>query len=421
MSSQGPAVATDHPAARVGAVDDPPASGLTPRVFPWLLVGSAAAAYGVFLLSMLSLLVKDSLGLDEATLGIAFAALGVGGITSPFVAGVIADRWGPRPVAITGLGCASLGSLLSAASPSASVLVAGEFLIGAGFSVFGVVAYAWINESLGRRRGLYLGVYIVSVVSGLSAAGLSIAFLLPMVASWRIYFVAASLLALVPAGALWYLLPQTLGVSLMPKDLRATLAHRDIRWLGGTQFLVGIGGGGFSWLPLFLVEARAFDLRTAVMAYVLGAVLWAVGGVAFGRLADLGWARPTIVLGGLGTGLAYLAFVLWDVGPGIVALLFLYAFLWPTGGQVPLTFLGQRLGPRAQRTEVGLLENFYLAGDAVGVALVGFTAVAWTLPWALAVIPGVATVAAAVIFGWAFGLSHGGEAITAEERAYPGQ
>ena len=124
----------------------------------------------------------------------------------------------------------------------------------------------------------------------------------------------------------------------------------------------------------------------------------------FGRLADRGWARPLIVFGGFGTGFAYLVFVLWGFIPGAVGFLLLYAFLWPAGGQVPLTFLGERLGTGAQRTELGLTENMFLAGDATGAALIGFLSGAWTLTWALAIIPGAVTLLAGGLFAWQYGI-----------------
>ncbi len=396
---------------------DPPAR----LVFAWLFLGSSMAAYGVFLLSMLSLLVAGALGLHEASLGLAFAALGLGGLASPFLAGLLADRAGPRPISLVGLGFVSAGALLAAFSPNAFVLVAGEFLVGGGSSMFAVVAYAWINESLGERKGFYLGVYVTSLVVGLAMAGLSVALLLPVVSSWRTYFLVAGLLVPIPALALWGLLPRRLGVPALAKDIRKALRDPDVRWVGGLQFLIGLGGGGFSWLPWFLAQERGFELRVAVLAFVAGAALWGLGGVAFGRLADAGWTKPTIVLGGLATGLAYLAFVLANAQSMTLGFLFLYAFAWPAGAQLPVTFLGQRLGAKAQRTELGLLENLFLGGDAVGAAMVGFLAGAWGLSWALAIVPGAAIFAAALLFGWAYGLGHGVEVATAEQRARPSE
>ena len=156
-------------ARRSEGTDDPSPARRDPsprRVFAWLYVGCVVAAYGVFLLTILSLLVADTLGLGNAGLGIAFASLSVGGFTSPFIAGMFADRTGPRPVSLAGLVCVMGGGALAAWSPDPIVLVAGVFLLGAGFSMYNVMGYAWINEALGPRKGAYLGVYVTGIGRG---------------------------------------------------------------------------------------------------------------------------------------------------------------------------------------------------------------------------------------------------------------
>ena len=386
-------------------------------MFGWLYAGCVVVAFGVFLLTILSLLVTGTLGLGDAGLGIAFASLSIGGFASPFIAGVFADRAGPRPISLAGLGCAAAGALLAGISPAPWVLVLGEFLLGAAFSMYNVMAYAWVNEVLGRRKGVFLGIYVTAIVTGCVLAGLAVALFLPFVASWRDYYLVAAVLALVPAAALWFLLPRRMGRPLIRKDLRAALQHRDVLRVAGLQYLIGLGGAGFSWLPLFLVEDRSLELRPAVLVFVGASAVWGISGVWFGRMADRGWSRPLIVFGGLGTGLAYMTFLLWNLLPATVAFLLLYAFLWPAGGQVPMTFLGQRLGAGAQRTEMGLLENMFLAGDATGAALIGFLAATWTLPWALALIPGAVTVVAGILFAWAYGISRGHERPSTDDAA----
>ncbi len=378
----------------------------SPRlVFGWLYAGCVVASYGVFLLTILSLLVADTLGLGNAEIGGAFASLSVGGFTSPFIAGMLADRAGPRPISLAGMACVLAGGLLSAWSPAPWALLAGVFLLGAGFSMFNVMAYAWINEALGPRKGAYLGVYVTAIVTGCVLAGLSVALFPPSGSGWRTYFLVTAVLALVPAAALGILLPPRMGVPETPKDIRAALKHRDVQWVSGLQYLIGLGGAGFSWIPIFFVEVRGLEYQTAAFIFVGASAIWGISGMFFGRLADRGWARPLIVFGGLGTGLAYFAFVLWSFVPGAVAFLALYAFLWPAGGQVPLTFLGQRLGSGAQRTELGLLENMFLAGDATGALLIGALSGFWSLTWALALIPGGVTIVAGALFAWQYGVS----------------
>ena len=97
-------------------------------------------------------------------------------------------------------------------------------------------------------------------------------------------------------------------------------------------------------------------------------------------------------------------FTLWDVPLGYWAGLVVFSFLWPAGAAVPLTFLGQRLGPTSQRTEVGVLENTFLLGDGVGASLVGYLATVWSLRLGMTVLPVGAAVAAGILFAIAYGV-----------------
>ena len=386
--------------------------GPAPRlVFTWLFVGSTAASYGVFLLALLSLLVSTGLGFTAALLGAAMAVLDFGGFASPFVAGIFADRAGPKPVSLAGLACVSVGAFLCGVSPGFTPFAVGQFLLGAGLSMFGVMAYAWINETLGARKGLYLGVYVMSIALGLGLAGVTVAVFLPIAASWRTYYLAAAVVALVPMAALAVFLPRGMGVPLRPKDLREALRERVVRWIAGLQFLVGFGWSAYSWLPLFLAEALGLDLRVAVLLFVASAGVWASSGVLFGRIADRGWSRPLIVWGGLATAAAYAGvFATGDLVVSAVSL-FAFAFFWPCASVIPITFLGQRLGARAQRTEVGLQENLFLSGEAAGAALAGVLAASVGLTSALLLVSTAGTFAAALLFLVAFG--SGREAVPA--------
>ncbi len=373
-------------------------------VFAWLFAGSTAASYGVFLLALLALLVTEGLGFTEASLGAAMAALDWGGFASPFVAGMFADRAGPKPVSLAGLGCVATGGFLCGVAPGFAPFVLGQFLLGAGLAMFGVMAYAWINETLEERKGIYLGAYVMSIALGLGLAGVTVAVLLPVAPDWRTYYILAGALALVPMAALVVFLPRGMGVPLRPKDLRKALRNRDVRWIAGLQFLVGFGWSAYSWLPLFLAQVRGVDLRLAVLLFVGSAAVWALSGVGFGRVADRGWARRVIVLGGFATAAAYAGIFGFGNLVLCVVSLFVFAFFWPTGSLVSITFLGQRLGPMAQRTEVGLQENLFLLGEGVGAALTGALAASLSLSRALLLVSVSGTALAAVLFLAAFGM-----------------
>ncbi len=380
-------------------------AAVRPRlVFAWLFVGSTAASYGVFLLALLALLVTEGLGLSDAILGTAMFVLDVGGFASPFVGGMFADRAGPKPVSLAGLGCVSVGAFLCGLAPTLVPFIVGQFLLGAGLAMFGVMAYAWINETLGDRKGLYLGAYVMSIALGLGLAGVTVAVFLPIAPDWRTYYLLAGAIALVPMAALAVFLPRGMGVPLRPKDIRKALRNRDVRWIAGLQFLVGFGWSAYSWLPLFLVQTRGVDLRLAVLLFVASAAMWAFSGVWFGRVADRGWSRTVIVVGGLATAVAYAGVFLSRELLLAAGSLFVFAFLWPTGSLVSITFLGQRLGPHAQRTEVGLQENLFLLGEGLGAALTGVLAETVGLTESLLLVAVSGTVAAAVLFFAAFGI-----------------
>ncbi len=380
-------------------------AGVRPRlVFAWLFVGSTAGSYGVFLLALLALLVSEGLGFGELFLGTAMLALDLGGFASPFVAGMFADRAGPKPISLAGLACVSAGAVLCGVAPDVVAFIVGQFLLGAGLAMFGVMAYAWINETLGDRKGFYLGAYVMSIALGLGLAGLTVAVFLPIAPDWRTYYLLAGAVALVPMAALAVYLPRGMGVPLRPKDIRKALENRDVRWIAGLQFLVGFGWSAYSWLPLFLAQARGLDLRLAVLLFVGSALVWALSGLLFGRVADRGWARTVIVAGGLATAVAYAGvFVFGDLALA-AASLFAFAFFWPTGSLVSITFLGQRLGPHAQRTEVGLQENLFLLGEGLGAALTGVLAETLGLTESLLLVATSGTVAAALIFLVVFGV-----------------
>ncbi len=372
--------------------------------FGWLMAGELVIGFATFLLTMLSLLVSQGLGLDDATLGLSFAAISTGGFTCAFLGGVLADRLGPRFVALTALSSTLVGGVTVAFAPNAIGLALGEFLLGAALAIYGVQAYAWVNETLGERRGLFLGIFAVSLVVALIAAGIAVAFLLRMAGSWRTFYLIAAALALPPMVPLWFLLPPHRYAPVPRRAVRIALRNPDVLLAGGQQLLFGVYSASYSWIPLFLIQDRGYGVAEAALALVASGALWAVGAVAFGRWADRGFPLPVIALGCFAGSTAFALFTLWDVPAAYVTGLLVFSFLWPAGSAVPLTFLGQRLGATAQRTEVGVLENTFLLGDGIGAASVGALAGVWGLRWGMTLLPVVAAFAAGALYVAAYGV-----------------
>jgi predicted MFS family arabinose efflux permease len=368
------------------------------------MLGELVIGFATFLLTVLSLLVTQGLGLDDATLGLSFAAISTGGFTCAFLGGVLADRLGPRFVALTGLSATCVGGVTVAFAPNAFALAVGQFLLGAAIGIYGVTAYAWVNETLGNRRGVFLGVFAISLVLALIAAALAVAEFLRFVGSWRTFYSIAAVLALAPMAPLWFLLPPHLYVPVPRRAVRAALRNRDVLLTGAQQLLVGVYSSGYSWIPLFLIQQRGYGVTDAALALVASGILWAVGSVFFGRWADRGWPLPVIALGAFGGAASFALFTLWDIPAVYVTGLLVFSFLWPASAAVPLTFLGQQLGATAQRTEVGVLENSFLLGDGIGAAAIGSLATVWTLRWGMTLLPTAAAVAAGMLFVATYGV-----------------
>ena len=386
-----------------GPIAAPTAPGHIGWTFGWLMAGELVIGFATFLLTMLSLLVTQGLGLSDATLGLSFAAISTGGFTCAFLGGVLADRLGPRFVALTALSATLVGGVTVALAPNAIVLAAGEFLLGAAIAIYGVQAYAWVNEVLGERRGLFLGIFAISLVLALIAAGIAVAFLLGIAGSWRTFYLIAAALAVPPMVPLWFLLPPHRYAPVPRRAVRIALGNRDVLLAGAQQLLFGFYSSSYSWIPLFLIQDRGYGVADAALVLVASGVLWAVGAVAFGRWADRGWALPVIALGSFGNAAAFALFTLWDAPAAYWTGLLVFSFLWPAGAAVPLTFLGQRLGATAQRTEVGVLENTFLLGDGIGAATIGSLAGVWGVRWGMTLLPVAGAFAAGVLYLASYG------------------
>ena len=107
-----------------------------------------------------------------------YILMGVGAVP----AGLIADRWGARPVLavyfwLTGLACA-----LAASAPNAWVFAGALTLLGAAVSLYHPTGLALISHAV-ERRGLALGIH--GIAGSLGLAGSAFGLLMASVGSWR--------------------------------------------------------------------------------------------------------------------------------------------------------------------------------------------------------------------------------------------
>jgi MFS family permease len=111
-------------------------------------------------MALLPLLVTAHLGLSAASAGIAMLAVGLLGGLFLVPGGTAADRWGRRPIMVTGGAVTALGFILYATSGNFVQVLVAAAVRALGASLIWPAATAWMAESVPRRRhALFMGIF----------------------------------------------------------------------------------------------------------------------------------------------------------------------------------------------------------------------------------------------------------------------
>jgi MFS family permease len=327
-------------------------------------------------LSTAATLVQSQLSLNEAQLGVLFSAFYYGYVPVMPLMGVVAERFGAKPVFAFGLALWSLATLLTGFAGGFISLLLLRILLGIGESgafpcASKVLAAAVEPQRLGVANGILSFGYLVGPAVGTFLGGLLMARI-----GWRPVFFLFGL-----ASLLW-LIPWLRAE--VPKPMRSAqgIAGPSLTTLMRERALWGASIGHFasnygyyfivSWLPFYLVKARGYSLESrsvlASMAYLLNA------GSAFGMgiLADR-WLRrgasATIVYKSI-MGISHAGAVLCMIGMMLLgetgSIVSLFAFEIIAGASYPGLFAIPQIiaGPEAAGRWVGLQNA---AGNVAGL------------------------------------------------------
>ncbi|MXP65852.1 MFS transporter [Roseomonas sp. M0104] len=327
-------------------------------------------------------LVRERLGLAEATLGLILLALGAGGILTMPLAGGLVERHGSRAVSVTaGLGFVAMLPVLPLA-PSGPLLALALFLFGAAGGLMDVSmnAQAVAVEARGRRpimssiHGLFSlgGLLGAGVATGLLALGLPPVQAALLIAAGGVVLLAAQFTALLPRAA------------DRPGESHAfTLPRGPVVGLGLLAIVALMAEGSMiDWSGIFLTQERGQPLRLAGVGFAAFSLAMAAARLLgdrvnqrFGPVAVLAGGALLAAAGFLGATLlpwswaALLGFVL--IGLGLA-------------NAVPLLFSAAgRLPGSAPGTAIAAVATLGYAGLLGGPALIGFVAQAVGLPVAL--------------------------------------
>ncbi|MEV6671365.1 MFS transporter [Streptomyces sp. NPDC051162] len=253
------------------------------------------------------------LGFSEGAVGAVFTAYGVAAALGAFLAGALADAWGPRRVMAVGAafwaGCHVL--LLTTAIPLGSypLIMAAYGIRGLGYPLFAYGFLVWIMAAAPQRRiGAALGWFWFSFTLGLPTLGSLLASaLVPAVGAYETLWISLALVLTGAALAL-VLLREPLGRRpLLPagqRDVRAAL--RGSVTILFSRPRVGAGAavrlanttsqfGLWVFLPFYFTDSLGFELAQwlRLLSVMMGANLVFV--LLFGRLGDRWSKRRTVM------------------------------------------------------------------------------------------------------------------------------
>ena len=369
-----------------------PASGLTPAqpvpqeppyawVVVWACFGSLAVIFGVsysfaaFFASFAAEFAaqRADVALVFGLCGLIYFVLGVGG-------GMLADRFGPRAVCMTGMACIAAGLLgTSLAKSMATVYLCYGVGIGIGIALVYTPSIACVQPWFTRRRGLAAGI----ASAGIGAGTLVVPLLASGAIAWlqwrdalRVMALAVLVLGL-GCAALMRRAPvasATSGGAKLPLPgytLREALHSRIFWWL----YLGAVLAAPSMFVPFAHVSAAARDagINTAQAVGLVGLIGIGslVGRLVIGALADRLGRTLTLVLMQGAMGATYL---LW-AGAASYPLFALFALCFGLsyGGIVSLlpALCMDYFGARAVASIIGMLYSGAALGNLLGPVLAG--------------------------------------------------
>ncbi|QLG29248.1 MFS transporter [Halorarum halophilum] len=297
-----------------------------------------------------------------------------------FPSGVLADRYGERPIMLAGVGGAAVGTGLVALAPTVALFGVAAVLLGAGAGLFFAPASSLLSR-LFEARGGALG----ALTAGGALAGVAfpaVGGFLAEALGWRIAVGLGAIVTVPAFGAILVVLPRLppanserdLVAAGDPARLAGLLTRPDLAYTTIVAVCTGFTFQAFSsFFPTFLVQHRGLDPGTAGLAFGAAFALSSVAQPLAGRASDA-YTRDAAIAGSAALTAVGLSTLVW--GSGTVALVAGTAVVgagisWP--GTVQARIM-DRLDAAERGYGFGLIRTTYMFLAASGSVVVGVLA-----------------------------------------------
>jgi len=359
---------------------------------------------------------------DVLTRDLAISAEALAGITGAFPAafaaamipvGVGLDRYGVRPVALTLMAIAVLGSAIAALAPSASTLLLAQIVLGIACSGMMMCPMTYAARAVAQEKfGLWAGVIQGVGNSGMILSASPLAWLVE-VAGWRAGFWACGVLALIAITAVFFTVPRGAPAGAERRgiwqDAREVMAFATTPRLRGLMALAFVSFGAVLgvrglWGGPWLMDVKGMGrieaghlLLACTFALVAGPAL---AGWVVSRFGQLRWL---LVGGHLAAALFILLLVLG--GPlgipawadGLILVLFGFSITFQI---LCFALLRSLVRPEEAGRALSAQNIFFFGGAAVLQGLSGLAAAAGGVAAALLTFAVALVVGCALFLRW---------------------
>lgn len=268
--------------------------------------------------------ITDEFVISNARIGAALTGMWVAYAVTQFPSGILADRFGERPVILVAVGGTAVASVAIAASPAFWVFVLATILLGAVAGLHYTAATTLLTKTY-EDTGTAVGIH----TAGSPLAGLVAPIAVAWVAvrtGWR-PAIALAVAASVPVFVLFAWRVRATPPRHPKRPMREQVALGPMRELLGrppiaftvalTVISLFVWQGNASFLPTFLVEHRGYPSTLAAAVFSAYFVIQGLGLVIVGAASDRYGRDPAIAGCMVAAALGYAAFV---AGSGVVSL-----------------------------------------------------------------------------------------------------
>jgi DHA1 family inner membrane transport protein len=323
---------------------------------------------------------RTELGLTLVQSGFVATMFNVVGGLAGMLAGVLADRFGPKRLALLGLAILSGGGFLGAAARGFVPLLVGRFLEGAGFILFTVSGVALMSAAAPdpRARAKTLSLWSSYMPAGGSLALLAAPLVIASV-GWRGLWVALALIAAAAFAlvARYAVAPRAGNVGSLRLALESLTQPGSLTLAAMFAFYVAQWSSVMIWLPTFVVDQRGGSGATAALLTALMVLINVPGNLAGGWLLARGVHRGRMTM----TAFAIMALcavgMLLDVLPNAPRFLLVLVFSGCAGVVPAAVFSGVPVHARSPlhvATGNGLVMQSSQAGQFVAPVLLAWMA-----------------------------------------------